>query len=224
MPRFARIIAPGMPHHVTQRGNYRQDVFTGDSDRRQYLYWIREYGQEYGVSMLAYCLMPNHVHLIAVPKDESSLSRTLNTAHMRYSQYRNKKLGQNGHLWQGRYFSCVMDDNHLLACARYIERNPVRAHIVTDPCDYIWSSARDHSGKSRASIIDTMGLFEYIEMRQEQWLEFISGSDNSEEISEIRKYTMTGRPLGSEGFIQKLEQQFGETLRAFPVGRPASSN
>ena len=220
MPRFARIIAPGLPHHITQRGNYRQDVFTDDDDRRQYLYWLGDYSQKYGLSILSYCLMSNHIHLIAIPKDENSLARTLNTTHMRYSQYRNNKMGRNGHLWQGRFFSCVMDDNHLLACARYIERNPVRAHIVKKPCDYIWSSAKDHTGMPHASIIHTKDLFKYIEIDQKKWAEYINTSDHPEEVSAIRKYTMNGRPLGSESFINKLERQFGETLRAMPVGRP----
>jgi putative transposase len=224
MPRFARIIAPGLPHHITQRGNYRQDVFTDDDDRSQYLYLIGDYSKKYGLSILSYCLMFNHIHLIAIPKDENSLARTLNTTHMRYSQYRNKKIGRNGHLWQGRFFSCVMDDNHLLACARYIERNPVRAHIVKKPCDYIWSSAKDHTGMSHASIIDTKDLFKFIEIDQNKWAEYINTSDYPEEVSAIRKYTMTGRPLGSESFINKLERQFGETLRAMPVGRPAKKD
>jgi putative transposase len=127
MPRIARVVAVGLPHHITQRGNYRQDVFFDTDDRRQYLLWIGEYSAKYGLSVLAYCLMQNHVHFIAIPREANSLAKTFNAAHMRYSQYFNKKLKQRGHLWQGRFYSCVLDESHLMLASRYIERNPVRA-------------------------------------------------------------------------------------------------
>lgn len=220
MPRLARIIAPGAPHHITQRGNYRQDIFDDDNDKRRYLIWIEEYSQKYNLSILAYCLMSNHVHFIVIPKDDDSMARTFNAAHMRYSQYCNKKISATGHLWQGRFFSCVMDEAHLIATARYIERNPVRAHIVKKPYEYIWSSAKDHSDNTHASIIDTHEIFNHIEITQDKWKGFIDAPDHTEEISVIRKHTMTGRPLGNESFIKKLEKQFGERLHALPVGRP----
>ena len=143
MPRIARIVAPGLPHHVTQRGNYRQNVFDDDSDRRRYLLWLKEYSHRYDLSILAYCLMSNHVHFIVIPQNDDSIARAFNAAHMLYSQYHNKKINITGHLWQGRFFSCVLDDRHLIATARYIERNPVRALIVKKPYEYIWSSAKD---------------------------------------------------------------------------------
>ncbi len=220
MPRLSRIIVPGLPHHITQRGNYRQNVFDDDNDKRRYLLWVREYSQKYNLSVLAYCLMSNHVHFIVIPKDDGSIARTFNTAHMRYSQYRNKKINATGHLWQGRFFSCVMDDKHLLVAARYIERNPVRAHIVKKPCEYIWSSAKDHSGDAQTSIIDTHELFNYVEITPDDWEGFIDTPDYVEEVTLIRKHTMTGRPLGNESFIKRLEKQFGERLHALPVGRP----
>ena len=129
MPRSARTVAVNYPHHITQRGNFRQNVFEDDIDKKNYLAWIEEYSRRYGLTLLSYCLMQNHVHFIAIPHKEDSLARTFNTAHMRYSQYYNKKINTAGHLWQGRFFSCVMDDKHLLAATRYIERNPVRAHL-----------------------------------------------------------------------------------------------
>jgi putative transposase len=220
MPRFARIIASGLPHHITQRGNYRQDVFDDDNDRSRYLVWIEEYSRKYGLSIIAYCLMTNHIHFIVIPRDENSLARTFNTAHMRYAQYRNKKIGITGHLWQGRFFSCFMDEKHLTLTARYIERNPVRAHMTKRPDTYIWSSAKDHVNNTHTSIIDTRELFKYVEIEQTQWKNFIEEPDNKEDISIIRKYTMTGRPLGSESFVNKLENMFGERLHALPVGRP----
>ena len=220
MPRLARIIAPGLPHHITQRGNYRQVVFDDDNDRRRYLVWVEEYSRKYNLSIIAYCLMPNHVHFIVIPTDEASVARTFNTAHMRYSQYRNKKIGASGHLWQGRFFSCVMDEKHLTAAARYIERNPVRTHIVKKPHEYAWSSARDHADNARTANIDVSGFFKYIEVEQAQWKAFIDTPDDAQEVSMIRKNTMSGSPLGSESFLNKLEDRFGEKLHALPVGRP----
>ena len=146
MPRIARIVAVGLPHHITQRGNYRQEVFLDDSDRRQYLSWIQDYSLKYRLSILAYCLMPNHVHYIAIPQEEDSLAKTFNIAHMRYSQYFNKKIKAGGHLWQGRFYSCILDEPHLLMAAKYIERNPVRARLVKKPWEWRWSSAPAHIG------------------------------------------------------------------------------
>ena len=182
--------------------------------------WINEYSQEYGLSIIVYCLMTNHVHFIVIPKNEDDLARTFNSAHMRYSQYRNKKMGVSGHLWQGRFFSCVLDERHLIATARFIERNPVRANMVKKPCDYIWSSAKSHAGISKNDIIDSNGLFRYIDIKQNDLKGFIEGGDDPDEVSMIRKHTMTGRPLGSNSFINKLENRLGEKLRALPVGRP----
>ena len=220
MPRLARVVAPGLPHHVTQRGNYQQDVFDDDNDRRRYLTWVDEYSRKYHLSIIAYCLMTNHVHFIVVPKNEDSIARTFNVAHMVYSQYRNQKIGATGHLWQGRFFSCVMDEKHLVATARYIERNPVRANMVKEPCYYPWSSAKDHTINQRVWTFDNPELFNYIDIAQNQWKEFISTPDEEDEVSMIRRHTMSGRPLGSDLFINKLEKVFGGRLRALPVGRP----
>ena len=140
MPRIARIVAVGLPHHITQRGNYNQNVFLDDNDRKRYAYWIQEYSAKYGLSILSFCLMQNHVHFIVIPNRGDLLAKTLNAAHMRYSQYFNKKMRAKGHLWQGRFYSCVLDEVHLIAAARYIERNPVRANIVRKPWEWKWSA------------------------------------------------------------------------------------
>ena len=144
MARMARIIVPNIPHHLTQRGNYRQIVFDTNNDRVQYLSWIKEYSERYGLKVWAYCLMDNHVHFIVVPSDTDSLAKTFNQAHMRYSQYHNEKIGKRGHLWQGRFYSCPLDEVHLYASVRYVEMNPVRAGIIEKAEDYAWSSAKSH--------------------------------------------------------------------------------
>ncbi len=220
MPRIARLVVPDYPHHITQRGNYGNSIFKDDADRRKYLYFIADYSQKYRLTILSYCLMSNHIHLIAVPKDEDSLADTLRIAHTRYSQYFNKKMHAAGHLWQGRYYSCVLDDQHLIASARYVERNPVRAKLVKKPTDYVWSSAESHTAISNNDIIDASHLFKYVEVKQCEWKAFVDRSDEPEEIANIRKHTITGRPLGNVVFIQKLEKTFGERLHALPVGRP----
>jgi putative transposase len=220
MPRIARVVVPEYPHHITQRGNYRQDIFQGDADRRHYLTLVAEYSRKFNVTILAYCLMNNHVHFIVIPHNKDSLADTFHIVHTRYSQYFNKKLKTAGHLWQGRYYSCVLDERHLLAAARYVERNPVRAGMVNKPADYIWSSARNHVAISNNDIVNADSLFKYIEIGQNEWREFVDKSDNPNEVSVIRKYTMTGRPLGNSAFVQKLEKEFGEILHALPVGRP----
>lgn len=181
---------------------------------------VADYSRKLNLTILAYCLMNNHVHFIAIPHDKDTLANTFQIVHTRYSQYFNKKLKTSGHLWQGRYYSCVLDERHLLAAARYIERNPVRAGMVKKPSDYIWSSARNHTAISKNDIVNADSLFKYIEIRQSEWRSFVDTSDDLDEVSTIRKYTMTGRPLGSNIFVQKLEKELGGILHALPVGRP----
>jgi putative transposase len=220
MPRIARIVAVGLPHHITQRGNYGQNVFLDDNDRRQYLSWIQEYSDKYGVSILAYCLMRNHVHFIVIPGKEDSLARAFNTAHMRYSQYFNEKMQVAGHLWKGRFYSCVLDERHLVAAARYIERNPVRANMVNRPWEWKWSTALVHVGEEEKSLIRLSNLFEIMNMSCVSWKEYIDLKEDPGFLSDIRKYTLTGRPLGEIEFVEELEKRFNRRLFALPRGRP----
>ena len=144
MPRIARVVVPGYPHHVTQRGNRRQQTFFCDEDYGAYLELMAEWCQRYGVEIWAYCLMPNHAHLIAVPDSQDGLRRAIGEAHRRYTRRVNFREKWRGHLWQGRFASFVLDDYHLFAATRYVERNPVRAGLVDRPEDYHWSSAAAH--------------------------------------------------------------------------------
>jgi len=146
MPRRARVVFEGVVHHITQRGNYRQNVFEDDSDKRKYVEFIREYSEKYGMKIYAYCLMSNHVHFIAAPVKEDSLAMTFKYSNMRYSSYFNRKNRRSGHLWQGRFYSCPLQFEHALEALRYVERNPVRAKMVELPWEYQWSSAREHVG------------------------------------------------------------------------------
>jgi len=223
MSRIARIVVPGMPHHITQKGNYQQDIFIDDADRKRYLSLVEEYIKKYGVSLLSYCLMSNHVHYIAIPKEKDSLAKAFKNAHMRYSQYFNKKVGVFGHLWQGRFYSCVLDDIHLMRTARYIERNPVRAGLRNKPWDWKWSSATSHINNGNGMIIKLGDLFFIIDMTREKWRLYIEEQEDNKEIEKIKQYTMTGRPLGAEEFILKLERRLGRKLRVRLRGRPAKS-
>ncbi|MDP3732189.1 MAG: transposase [Candidatus Omnitrophota bacterium] len=220
MPRIARVVAVGLPHHITQRGNYQQDIFFSEDDRKQYLMWIREYSIKYNLSILAYCLMQNHIHFIAIPNQPDSLARTFNSAHMRYSQYYNNKSKRRGHLWQGRFYSCVLDESHLVLAARYIERNPVRAGLVEKPWQWPWSSAINHTNKNRSSPIELGDFLGIIGMSCGSWKEYIDSTEEGSLLQRIRKYTLTGRPLGTTSFINMLESKFDRILCAPTIGRP----
>ena len=220
MARIARVVAVGFPHHITQRGNNRQRVFQEDSDRKEYLNLIQSHSKKYQLEILAYCLMDNHVHFIGVPRKEDSLAKTFSFAHMRYSQYYNKKMGMSGHLWQGRFYSCVMDERHVYACAKYIERNPVRAGMVKKPWDWKWSSAGAHCGFREGDPLSVNKFFQYVDESKKSWGEFINEEDKPEDIKRIRKHTLAGLPVGQDRFVRKLERKLGRLLEVSPKGRP----
>lgn len=219
MPRAARLVVPGYPYHVTQRGNGRQPIFLNDEDRLKYLSWIQRYSSQYQLSLLAYCLMDNHVHFIALPTKEDSLAKTFSIAHMRYAQYFNKQNHGSGHLWQGRFYSCLLDEMYLMAAMRYVERNPVRANLVEQPWHWPWSSAATHVGRTKAQI-SLQSLSSVMDISVEAWKQFIELGDGVEDLKAIRQYTMTGRPLGTIAFVTKLGETLGRSLRALPRGRP----
>ncbi len=217
MPRIARAVAKGYPHHITQRGNYRQTVFENDEDYQQYLLWLKEYSQKYSFDIWAYCLMNNHVHFVGVPQKEETLSRTFNMLHMRYSQYINRRRKTSGHLWQGRFYSTILDDPHVYAAVKYVENNLVRVKIVKKAEEYSWSSAKEHVGGSSACVFTKRF---YLLEEIDNWKKYLRDKEDKALIKDIRKGTMTGRPCGSESFIQKLEKRFNRQLKALPPGRP----
>ena len=144
MPRRPRVVIPGVPHHVTQRGNDRQQVFFSTANRSLYLSLLARHSARYGAKILGYCLMNNHVHLIAVPECEDSLAKTLARTHSEYARSVNHTQERTGHLWLNRFFSCPMGPTHLQRAMLYVDMNPVRAGLVTTPWDWLWSSARAH--------------------------------------------------------------------------------
>lgn len=220
MSRMPRNVFLGMPHHVTQRGNNKQDVFLCDEDRINYLLWLNYYRKKYQLDIWAYCLMSNHLHLIAVPHKPDSLSRTMAITHMVYSQYINRKHNRSGHLWQGRYYSCPMDEEYLLRAAIYIERNPVRAELVAKAKDWHFSSARARKEGVTDPLLKgspwpTSDLLA-------SWDGYLDDDDDPQTVTMIREQTETGRPLGSHNFISELETISGRILQSAPRGRPKS--
>lgn len=207
MARIARVVAAGIPHHITQRGNRRLTTFFQDEDYQAYIALMAEWCHKCQVEIWAYCLMPNHVHLIAVPKTEEGLRRGIGEAHRRYSRRINFREGWRGHLWQGRFSSFPMDELHLLAAARYVENNPLRANLVPEPSLWPWSSARAHLAKQDDALVKVAPLLEMVG----DWGKFLAEEDGDSEKS-IRKHERTGRPLGTTKFVQKLELELGRTL------------
>ncbi|MGE0355778.1 MAG: transposase [Burkholderiales bacterium] len=218
MPRIARTIAARLPHHVTQRGNRREQVFFSDGDRRAYLRWLAEYACGNGVEVLAYCLMPNHVHLVVVPEAEESLQRTLKPLHMRYAQRINRERGWNGHLWQGRYFSSALDDDYFWAAIRYVERNPVRAGMVDRAEHYAWSSAAAHCGLRQDPTLTREARWVEMVGTVGNWSTWLADLEDEGRVDMLRRNAGKGLPCGSDGFIRRLEYLTGRDLHFRPQG------
>ena len=221
MARLARVVAAGVAHHVTQRGNRRQTVFFNDDDYDAYKTLLAEGCREAGVEVWAYCLMPNHVHLILVPGSEAGLRDALAEAHRRYSRRVNFREGWRGYLWQGRFASVPMDDDHLMAAARYVELNPVRARLAAHPQDWRWSSARAHLAERDDGVVKVAPLLS----RAQDWAAFLSGDPEPQVFAAIRAGERTGRPLGDADFTQALEHRLGRVLaRRKPGRKPRSAD
>ena len=208
MARIARVICPGIPHHITQRGNRRQATFFCDDDYLAYIELLAEWCGKCGVTIWAWCLMPNHVHLIAVPQAETSLARALGEAHRRYTRRINFRENWRGHLWQERFASFPMDESHLLAAVRYVEMNPVAAGLAASPPEYRWSSAAAHLEGAADLLAGASPLQDMIS----NWSVFLRLSTD-DELENLKQHERTGRPLGSGGFVEEMEKKTGRILR-----------
>ncbi|HVP11938.1 MAG TPA: transposase, partial [Phycisphaerae bacterium] len=182
MARIARVVVPGLPHHITQRGNRRQKTFFVKADYQAYLELMAQWCDLCGVSVWAYCLMPNHVHLVVVPKSPDGLRRAIGEAHRRYTRRVNFREGWRGHLWQGRFASFVMDEPYLLACSRYVERNPVRAGLCKQPGDWPWSSAAAHLSGRDDALVRVSPLLELVP----SWRKHLSADPDAETVEQLR--------------------------------------
>jgi putative transposase len=205
MPRSARYTVTGLPHHVTHRGNRRQRTFFSNGDYRLYVRYLREACAATKTSVWAWCLMPNHVHLVLVPSTEGGLSAALHRSQGRYTRAINAREKWDGQLWQGRFASFVMDERYLLACARYVERNPVRAGLVERAADWPWSSARTHLGGPPDPLTDPGPLLE----RWPDWQSVLEAGERWRVVEAIRERERSGRPLGSRAFISDLAKAIG---------------
>ncbi len=220
MPRSARIVIPGCPHHVTQRGNNRQSVFFVDADRQVYLEYLLDASQRFDLRIEGYCLMTNHVHLVATPGYETSLGDTMKRTNQLYAQYVNRMHRRSGHLWQDRFFSCALDQSHFQKALVYVERNPVRARLVHKAWRWRWSSAPAHCGvEEKSDLLDIRSWKEDINFAR--WKKLLERPEDEKLVCALRLATSRGRPLGSDAFIAKLETFLGRRLRALPIGRPA---
>ena len=216
---MARVVVSGVPHHVTQRGNRRQETFFNEADYSAYLELMAEWCERSGVIVWAYCLMPNHVHLIVVPESEDGLRRGIGEAHRRYSRRINFREGWRGHLWQGRFASFPMDERHLMLAARYVELNPVRAKLCRVPWRWRWSSATAHIAGRNDGLVDVAPLLG----RVDDWREYLAAGLAPEQAALLRQHERTGRPLGSVAFLRRLETRLGRVLRKKTPGRKPKS-
>jgi len=208
-------VVPGYPHHITQRGNRRLPTFFSDDDYEAYLALMAKYGADCGLAVWAWCLMPNHVHLVAVPETAEALARGIGEAHRRYTRRINFREGWRGHLWQERFFSCVLDGRHALAAARYVERNPVRAGLVAEAWQWPWSSARAHV-EGRADDLVAAGGPLLAEITD--WRGFLQQEEDDGLLRRLRRHGRTGRPLGAPAFLDRMETLLGRTVRPHKPG------
>lgn len=220
MPRVARVVIPGCPHHVTQRGNNHQDVFFVDDDRQVYLEILAKQAGRFGLSIQGYCLMTNHIHLVATPRTAESLAKAVGQTHWLYTRYVNALHGRSGHLWQNRFYSCVLGDEHYWATMAYVERNPVRAKIVRCAWRYPWSSAVAHcEWRDKTGLLDLKAWLKMLPPDGD-WREALVKPDDKEIIHKLRTVTQRGHPLGSDKFISKIEHALNRRLHSLTAGRP----
>jgi putative transposase len=184
-------------------------TFFCDEDYRAYLELLTQAKAEAQVAVWAYCLMPNHVHLVVVPEEKDSLSRLFRFVHHHYSRRINFRENWKGHLWQERFHSFVMDERYLMATVRYVELNPVRARLCPRPQDWPWSSARAHFVGADDAAVAVQPMLD----RVDDWRSYLSKGASEEDVADIRRFSSTGRPAGDASFIERLEGLSGRHLK-----------
>ena len=215
MARVARIIVPDLPHHVVQRGNRRAPIFFEDGDQKVYLRLLAEQTRKHGVAVWAYCLMPNHVHLILTPSDEAGLGRAVGEAHRRYTNFVNGRAGWSGHLFQSRFSSAPMDEDHLIAAVRYVSLNPVRARLIADARAWPWSSVGAHLAGVSDALVDVRPVLDRVPL----FADLLHTDADDPGFSALRSSEGTGRPIGNADFIAGLERRLGRPVAKRMPGR-----
>ncbi|HEX3918235.1 MAG TPA: transposase [Caulobacteraceae bacterium] len=209
MPRIARLVVPGAPHQVTQRGNRKGVTFFNEGDYSLYLDLLAETSAKAGVEVWAYCLMPNHVHVVLTPSDPDGLRRTFGDLHRRYTRHINARNAWNGHLWQGRFGSVAMDEGHLANAVRYVSLNPVRARLAETPEAWPWSSVRAHLAGQDDKVVKVAPVLG----RVGDFAGFLTEAfDEAAAFAGLRQSETTGRPLGAKEWIVELESGAGRAL------------
>lgn len=215
MPRIARILIENYPHHITQRGTNHSKIFLDNSDRRLFLANLKELSTRFSVKIWAYCLMQNHFHLLLVPSNSNGISKFIHGITFKYAQHFNRKYGRTGRLWENRFFSCPVDkDSYLWAVTRYIENNPVRAKLVANAEEWLWSSAGAHINNKKDLILDAGWLTE------KEIGDYISFCKEDIPCDKIRKSTSSGRPFGSAAFVEEIGKRINRNLKPRKAGRP----
>jgi putative transposase len=211
VPRLPRAVLVGNPHHITQRGVDRQRVFFTNGDYLTYLDCLTTHAAHARLRILAYCLMTNHIHLVAIPEEATSLGVAMRHAHSRYAAYINARRRRVGHLWQNRFYSCALDEPHLWTAVRYVERNPVRANLVERPEQYEWSSAAAHLEiRPAQTVLDIE--FAKAAGGAVRWAELLAEPEELLAIRTLQRGTFSGRPVGDESFIKDMERKLGRSL------------
>jgi len=215
MARIARAVFPGLPHHVTQRGNGRQQTFFRDADYALYLGLLRDHCRAAGVAVWAYCLMPNHTHLILVPQDGDGLRRALAPLHRSYAGQVHARLQRTGHFWQGRFGCVAMDEDHLAAAIRYVLLNPVRAGLTSRAADWPWSSTAALLGMADDGLTQCAPVLK----RWPDLAGLLESAEDEERTARLRRAESVGRPIGSEAWLAVLEGRCGRALKPAKRGR-----
>jgi putative transposase len=219
MPRQGRVVAVDVPHHITHRGNNRQDVFLTDEDRRRYQQLLSRSLQPCRVDLLGWCWMSNHVHLVAVPRCEDSLSRLIRRVHSAYAQDFNRRRSRDGHLWRSRFYSCALGPDRLETALLYVDLNPVRAGMTGEATAWEWSSARAHvAGRDETGLLASESLAELAAC--EGWAERLRRRPSEPAERELRRATAAGTPYADAAFRRELERRFERDLEWRPQGRP----
>jgi len=229
MARLPRLILPDQPHHVILRGNNRQAIFFSDLDREQLLATLAESAAQYRVAIHAYVLMDNHLHLLATPPSADALSRMMQSLGRRYVGWFNARHQRTGTLWEGRFRAGLIEgDRHLLACMRYIELNPVRAGLCTEPAQWPWSSAAHHLGLARNLLIAEHEMYWLLGNtpfeREHAYREFMAQGVGTAEQARFTEAVLRGRPVASESFLKPLAVDHAAVVERRPRGRPRKTN
>jgi putative transposase len=225
MARLPRLVVPEQPHHIIQRGNDRQLIFRDDEDHQRFLLWLREGARQFHVSLHAYVLMPNHLHLLATPADKEGLSRMMQWIGRHYVPYFNRKYQRVGTLYQGRFKATVIDsERYLMTCSRYIELNPVRAGLVASPADFVWSSYAHHVGTQADPLITDHALYWSLGntpfQREAAYRALVEQGLSGQEVTTLTDATLKGWALGSPHFRKTLEKRIQRRVGPARRGRP----